>query len=65
MKIEIGSRTTTIDLSTPQKFARALTSPDLTASVTTVVTASDHAALLRTLNQTSRPYAVCVITRAK
>ena len=65
MKIEIGSRTTTIDLSTPQKFARNLTSPDLAATVTTVVTASDHAALLKTLNQTSRPYAVCVITRAK
>ena len=36
MKIEIGSRSTTIDLSTPQKFARALTSPDLAATVTTV-----------------------------
>ena len=65
MKIEIGSQTKTIDLSTPQRFARALTSPDLTATVTTVVTASDHTALLRTLNQTSREYAVCVVTRAK
>ena len=46
MKIEIGSQTKTIDLSTPQRFARALTSPDLTATVTTVVTASDHTALL-------------------
>ena len=65
MKIEIGSRTTTIDLSTPQKFARALTSPNLTATVVTVVTPSDHTALLQTLNGTSRAYAVCVVTRAK
>ena len=50
-------------MKTPTNFASAIKSPLLTPSVVSAVTSSaEHTALIKLLNSTSRPYAICVLS---
>ena len=62
MRLQIGPTTKQIETKTPTQFAAAMKSPLLDARCVSVTDASDHAALLKMLNTTPRPYAVCVLT---
>ncbi len=63
MKLNIGGTTKEIEMKTPTHFVSALKSPLLTAKVVTSVTnTTEHAALLKLLNTTTRPYAIAVLT---
>jgi hypothetical protein len=61
MRIAIGGSTKTIDMRTPNNFASALKSPLLIQSVVSITSSQEHNALLKLLNSTARPYAVCVL----
>jgi len=53
-----------VDIKTPSTFARAITSQQLVSSaITQVLNATDHSALLKKLQTTVRPYAVCLVTQ--
>jgi hypothetical protein len=62
MRLNVGPTTKQIETRTPAQFASAMKSPLLDARCVTVTDASDHAALLKLLNTTPRPYAVCLLT---
>jgi len=63
MRINIGATTKNIEMKTPTNFASAIKSPLLTPSVVSAVTSSaEHTALIKLLNSTSRPYAICVLS---
>jgi hypothetical protein len=55
---------TEIDLKTPPTFARAITQNQIVQTkIAQVVTTSDHAALIKLLSKTVRPYAVALVTQ--
>ena len=62
MRLQIGPTTKQIETKTPTQFANAMKSPLLESRCVSVTDASDHAALLKMLNTTPRPYAVCLLT---
>jgi hypothetical protein len=62
MRLNVGPTTKQIETKTPAQFASAMKSPLLDVRCLTVTDASDHAALLKLLNTTPRPYAVCLLT---
>jgi hypothetical protein len=62
MRLNVGPTTKQIETKTPTQFASAMKSPLLDARCVSVTDASDHAALLKLLNTTPRPYAVCLLT---
>lgn len=53
-----------VDLKTPTTFAKAITQQQIVrTNIAQVVTTSDHAALLKVLSKTVRPYAVALVTQ--
>ena len=62
MRLNVGPTTKQIETKTPAQFATAMKNPMLEPHCLTVTDASDHAALLKLLNTTPRPYAVCLLT---
>jgi hypothetical protein len=62
MRLNVGPTTKQIETKTPSQFAGAMKNPLLEPHCVTVTDASDHADLLKMLNTTPRPYAVCLLT---
>jgi hypothetical protein len=61
MRINIGGTTKTVEMKTPINFTNAIKSPLLTPTVIQVNESHEHNALIKMLNTTSRPYAVCLL----
>jgi hypothetical protein len=61
MRINIGGTTKTVEMKTPTNFSSAIKSPLLTPIVSSVTSSQEHNALIKMLNTTSRPYAVCLL----
>ncbi len=65
MKLHVGGTTKTVEMTTPQHVATAMKNPLFKTVVFNVTDATDHADLLKKLNNTSRPYAVAVLVVAR
>ena len=53
-----------VDLRTPTSFAKAITQQQIVqTNIAQVVTTSDHAALIKLLSKTIRPYCVALVTQ--
>ena len=61
MKLNIGGTTRQIQMKSAADFKSAMYNPLLKPRVVEIVDARDHTELLKVLNSTSRPYAVCLL----
>ena len=61
MKLNVGGTTKHLEMKTPANFTNAMHNPLLKPRIVEIVDARDHTELLKLLNTTSRPYAVCLL----
>ena len=61
MKLNVGGTTKHLEMKTPANFTNAMHNPLLKPRIVEIVDAHDHTELLKVLNSTSRPYAVCLL----
>ena len=61
MKLNVGGTTKHLEMKTPANFTNAMHNQLLKARVVEIVDARDHNELVKILNSTARPYAVCLL----